>query len=68
MVQQKKRCEKCNKKDAVIIENKIYYCGDCKIIIKGISVFTNTKNLPSSLSASLPHASTIASGDSVCDF
>ena len=36
MVQEKKKCEKCNKKEAVIIENKVYYCGDCYIKIKRI--------------------------------
>ena len=29
------KCCKC-KKDAVIVENKIYYCADCYIIIKRI--------------------------------
>ena len=36
MVQEKKKCEKCNKKVAVIIEEKKYYCADCYIIIKRI--------------------------------
>ena len=32
---EKKVCEKCTKA-AVIIENKIYYCGECYCRIKGI--------------------------------
>ena len=32
---EKKVCEKC-KQAAVIIENKIYYCGKCYCRIKGI--------------------------------
>jgi hypothetical protein len=35
MEKEKSKCEKCNK-DAVIIENKKYYCADCYIKIKNI--------------------------------
>lgn len=31
-----KQCQKCEKKKAVIIDNKVYYCGDCYIKIKNI--------------------------------
>jgi hypothetical protein len=34
-MKKKIKCHKCTK-DAVIIDNKIYYCGPCYILIKQI--------------------------------
>jgi len=35
MEKKKIKCNKCDK-DAIIVEEKIYYCADCYIIIKRI--------------------------------